>query len=141
VLADLPDAKLWRINRGADYALLNRAARGQIDVEKIARHWPDILRVVCSIHTRAISAHDVIRMLQRLPDLGGAWRPLRDPDQRDPTSRTDRHGPRRLPLTAVMAGLTGHDRLLTAYGAARDPARLSHSGPAGGPSNSGRFGV
>jgi TnpA family transposase len=65
VLADLPDTKLWRINRGADYALLNKAARGQIDLEKIARHWPDILRVVCSIHTRTVSAHDVIRMLQR----------------------------------------------------------------------------
>ncbi|GAA4967351.1 Tn3 family transposase [Actinoplanes utahensis] len=65
VLADLPDTKLWRINRGADYALLNRAARGQIDLEKITRHWPDILRVICSIHTRTVSAHDVIRMLQR----------------------------------------------------------------------------
>jgi TnpA family transposase len=65
VLADLPDAKLWRINRGADYAALNRAARGQIDIEKIARHWPDILRVICSIYTRTISANDVIRLLQR----------------------------------------------------------------------------
>jgi TnpA family transposase len=65
VLADLPDAKLWRINRGADYAALNRAARGQIDLEKIARHWPDILRVICSIYTRTISANDVIRLLQR----------------------------------------------------------------------------
>ncbi|MEV7626438.1 Tn3 family transposase [Actinoplanes sp. NPDC089786] len=65
VLADLPDAKLWRINRGADYALLNRAARGQIDLEKITRHWRDILRIICSIHTRTVSAHDVIRMLQR----------------------------------------------------------------------------
>jgi TnpA family transposase len=65
VLADLPDAKLWRINRGADYAALNRAARRQIDLEKIARHWPDILRIICSIHTRTVSAHDVIRILQR----------------------------------------------------------------------------
>ena len=62
VLADLPDTKLWRINRGADYAVLNRAARGQIDLEKITRHWLDILRVVCPIHTRTVSAHDVIRM-------------------------------------------------------------------------------
>jgi TnpA family transposase len=65
VLADLPDAKLWRINRGADYAALDRAARGVIDVERIARHWPDILRIICSIYTRTVSAHDVIRMLQR----------------------------------------------------------------------------
>jgi TnpA family transposase len=65
VLADLPDAKLWRINRSADYAALNKAARGQIDLEKIARHWPDILRIICSIHTRTVSANDVIRILQR----------------------------------------------------------------------------
>ena len=65
VLADLPDAKLWRMNRGADYAALNKAARGQIDCEKIARHWPDILRIICSIYTRTVSAHDVIRVLQR----------------------------------------------------------------------------
>ncbi|MGH3193346.1 MAG: Tn3 family transposase, partial [Streptosporangiaceae bacterium] len=65
VLADLPDAKLWRISRGADYAALNRAARGQIDLAKIARHWPGILRIICSIHTRTVSARDVIRILQR----------------------------------------------------------------------------
>ncbi|GAA0451525.1 transposase [Actinoplanes capillaceus] len=65
VLADLPDTKLWRINSGADYALLNKAARGQISLDKISQHWPDILRVICSIHTRTVSAHDVIRMLQR----------------------------------------------------------------------------
>lgn len=65
VLADLPDAKLWRIDRGAHYGDLDRAARGKISLEKIARHWPDILRIICSIHTRTVCAHDVIRMLQR----------------------------------------------------------------------------
>ena len=58
VLADLPDAKLWRI-----------------DIDKIDRHWPDILRVVASVHTREISAHDVIGILQhdgRLTGLGDA---------------------------------------------------------------------
>ncbi|WP_426989199.1 Tn3 family transposase [Pseudarthrobacter sp. Y6] len=65
VLADLPDVKLWRINGGADYGALDKAARGRIDVGKIRRHWPDILRVVASVHTREVSAHDVIRVLQR----------------------------------------------------------------------------
>jgi TnpA family transposase len=65
VLADLPDAKLWRVDRSADYAGLNKAARGQIDLDKIARHWPDILRIISSIYTRTVSAHDVIRILQR----------------------------------------------------------------------------
>ncbi|WP_405432838.1 Tn3 family transposase [Micromonospora sp. NBC_00617] len=65
VLADLPDTKLWRIDAAADYGYLDRTARGRSDLGKIARHWPDILRVIASIHTRAISAHDAIRVLQR----------------------------------------------------------------------------
>ena len=32
-LADLPDAKLWRIDPGADYGPLNTAARGKIDLD------------------------------------------------------------------------------------------------------------
>jgi hypothetical protein len=64
-LADLPGAKLWRIEPSADYGALDRAASGRIDLDKIRRHWPDILRVVASVHTGEISAHDVIRVLQR----------------------------------------------------------------------------
>jgi TnpA family transposase len=64
-LADLPDQKLWRIDAAADYGQLNTAARGRIDLGKIRRHWADILRVVASIHTGAVRAYDVIRMLQR----------------------------------------------------------------------------
>ncbi|MFC4062886.1 Tn3 family transposase [Planomonospora corallina] len=65
VLADLPDHKLWRFDPGADYGPLNTAARGKIDTVAIRRHWDDILRIVASIHTGAVRAHDVIRMLQR----------------------------------------------------------------------------
>ena len=75
VLADLPDAKLWRINASADYGTLDKTARGRLDPGKIRRHWPDILRVIASVHTREISAHDVIRILQhdgRLTQLGEA---------------------------------------------------------------------
>lgn len=76
VLADLPDAKLWRINPStADYGVLDRAARGRVDLGKIAAHWPDILRIIASVHTREISARDVIRIVQhdgRLTALGDA---------------------------------------------------------------------
>jgi TnpA family transposase len=64
-LADLPDAKLWRIDADADYGPLDAAARGRIDLARVRRHWPDILRVVASIHTGEVSAYDVIRVLQR----------------------------------------------------------------------------
>jgi TnpA family transposase len=64
-LADLPDQRTWRIDKDADYGPLNTAARGRIDLERIRRHWPDILRIVASIYTGQVRAHDVIRMLQR----------------------------------------------------------------------------
>ena len=64
-LADVPDHRLWRIDRTADYGPLDTAARGRVDTERIRRHWDDILRVVASIHTGAVRAYDVIRMLSR----------------------------------------------------------------------------
>jgi TnpA family transposase len=63
-LADLPDQKLWRIDANADYGLLDRAARGKIDLALVERHWADILRIVASVHDGAVSAYDVMRMLQ-----------------------------------------------------------------------------
>jgi TnpA family transposase len=63
-LADLPDAKLWRIDPGADYGPLDTAARGRIDLDRIRRHWSDILRLTGSIHTGAVSAYGAMRMLQ-----------------------------------------------------------------------------
>ncbi|WP_433357363.1 Tn3 family transposase [Microtetraspora malaysiensis] len=63
-LADIPDQKGWRI-QDADYGNLSRFARGKIDLEKIKRHWGDILRVVVSIYTGEIRAYDLLRMIQR----------------------------------------------------------------------------
>jgi TnpA family transposase len=66
---------LWRINRSADYGRLDQTARGRIDIEKVRRHWPDTCRIAASIHTREVSAHAVIRILQREgrpTDLGEA---------------------------------------------------------------------
>ncbi|MFF4505284.1 Tn3 family transposase [Streptomyces sp. NPDC001401] len=64
-LADLPDQKMWRIDRTADYGAFQDAARGRIDLGRIERHWEDILRIIGSIHTGAVRAYDVIRMLSR----------------------------------------------------------------------------
>jgi TnpA family transposase len=71
-LADLPDQRLWRVDPTADYGPLNIAARGRIDIGLVRRHWPDILRAVASIYTGAVSAYDVVRMLQH----GGSPTPL-----------------------------------------------------------------
>lgn len=73
------------------------AARGRVDLARSERHWEDILRIIGSIHTGAVRAYDVLRMLSRdgrptpLGDaiahygriaktLHGGLRPLRDPD-------------------------------------------------------------
>lgn len=64
-LADLPDQKMWRIDRAADYGACQDAARGRVDLARIERHWEDILRIIGSIHTGAVRAYDVIRMLSR----------------------------------------------------------------------------
>ncbi len=64
-LADMPDQKMWAIDSTRDYGPLIQAARGRIQLHRIVRHWPDILRVVGSIHTGTVRAYDVIRMLQR----------------------------------------------------------------------------
>lgn len=55
-LADLPDQKMWRIDRAADYGAFQDAARGQVDLARIERHWEDILRIIGSIHTGAVRA-------------------------------------------------------------------------------------
>jgi hypothetical protein len=53
-LADLPDQKMWRIDRAADYGAFQDAARGRVDLARVERHWEDILRIIGSIHTEAV---------------------------------------------------------------------------------------
>jgi TnpA family transposase len=64
-LADLPDQKMWRIDRTADYGPFQDAARGRVDLARVERHWEYILRIIASIHTGAVRAYDLIRMLSR----------------------------------------------------------------------------
>ncbi|WSM09700.1 transposase [Streptomyces sp. NBC_01716] len=64
-LADLPDQKMWRVDRTADCGAFTDAARGRVDLAHIERRWEDILRIIGSIHTGALRAYDVIRMLSR----------------------------------------------------------------------------
>nr|WP_234357307.1 Tn3 family transposase [Streptomyces sp. NBRC 110028] len=64
-LADLPDQKMWRVDRTTDYRAFRYAARGRVDLARIERPWEDILRIIGSVHTGAVRAYDVIRMLYR----------------------------------------------------------------------------
>lgn len=64
-LADLPDQKMWRIDRTVGYGAFQDTARGRVGLARIERHWEDILRIIGSVRTGAVRAYDVIRMLSR----------------------------------------------------------------------------
>jgi TnpA family transposase len=44
-LADIGDARFWRLAAKADYGVLNTIARSCVNTKLLARHWDDLLRV------------------------------------------------------------------------------------------------
>ena len=63
-LADIGDARFWRIDRSANYGALNGLARHRIDVELIKRNWEDLLRLAGSLKLGRIHAGAIMRVLQ-----------------------------------------------------------------------------
>ena len=63
-LADIGGARFWRIDRNADYDAFDRLARNQIDTERIAAAWPDLLRLAGSLKLGRVKADAVMRILQ-----------------------------------------------------------------------------
>lgn len=64
-LADIGEARLWRIDRQAHYGVLNGVARNHIHRDLIIGHWDDMLRVAGSLKMGTVKASDLIRGLQR----------------------------------------------------------------------------
>ncbi len=64
-LADLGRTRFWRINRRAEYGLLNSLARSRINLKLIRSHWDDILLVAGSLVQGTVRASELIRALQR----------------------------------------------------------------------------
>jgi len=62
-LADLNEARFWRIDRNADYGTLNGLAANKINTKLIAEHWDDLLRVVGSLQIGTVKASDLVRSL------------------------------------------------------------------------------
>ncbi len=74
-LADAGEARFWRIDRNADYGLLNGLARSQINTKTIVDNWDDLLRVVGSLKLGTVTASEFVRTLQapqRISSLAGA---------------------------------------------------------------------
>jgi TnpA family transposase len=63
-IADLGDARLWRLDQGADYGPLNKVARHRISAKLIRIRWDDMLRVSGSLAFGTVNATELIRALQ-----------------------------------------------------------------------------
>jgi TnpA family transposase len=63
-LADIGGAKLWRIDRSADYGAFDEIARGAVNIGLILENWNDLIRLAGSLKLGHLKAAGVIRMLQ-----------------------------------------------------------------------------
>jgi len=63
-LADIGEARFWRIDRAADYGPLTGLARHRLNTDLIARNWDDLLRVAGSLKLGTLSASEFMRTLQ-----------------------------------------------------------------------------
>lgn len=74
-LAELREARFWRMDLAADYGPLNGLARHRINTNLIATNWDDILRVAGSLKVGTVHASTLVQALQwagRPPTLGRA---------------------------------------------------------------------
>jgi TnpA family transposase len=63
-MVDMGGARLWRIDPTADYGPLNRIARHKINMDLMARHWDDLLRLAGSLKLGLVQATSIMRTLQ-----------------------------------------------------------------------------
>ena len=64
-LADMGDTRFWRVDRTADYGVLNGLARNVVNIETIHRNWDDALRLAGSLKMGLVHPLNLIRTLQR----------------------------------------------------------------------------
>ena len=63
-LADVGGTRFWRIDSDADYGSFNSVARQKVNLELIARHWDDLLRLAGSLKLGKVSPAGIMRTLQ-----------------------------------------------------------------------------
>jgi TnpA family transposase len=64
-LADIGEARFWRLDPTADYGVLNTMARSRVNTKLIMRNWDDLLRVAASLQQGAVSAFEFMRSILR----------------------------------------------------------------------------
>lgn len=66
-LADIGEARFWRMNVTTQYGALDRLARQRINTRLIEQNWDDMLRVAGSLKLGTIRASELMRSLLRSP--------------------------------------------------------------------------
>jgi TnpA family transposase len=62
-LADAGEAVFWRIDKEANYGVLNDLARGCANTQRIEQHWDDMMRISGSLKLGTIHASELIHTL------------------------------------------------------------------------------
>lgn len=62
-LADAGESVFWRIDKEADYGVLNELARGCANPQRIEQHWDDMMRITGSLKLGTVQASELIRSL------------------------------------------------------------------------------
>jgi TnpA family transposase len=62
-LADVGEARFWRLDQSANYGALDGIARQRVNISLIENHWDDMLRVAGSLKLGMVSAIDIMRTL------------------------------------------------------------------------------
>jgi TnpA family transposase len=64
-LADIGEARFWRLDPTADYGVLNGIARHRVNTKIITRNWDDLLRIAGSLQQGKVSASELMRSILR----------------------------------------------------------------------------
>lgn len=62
-LADAGESIFYRIDKSADYGVLNELAFSTVNIARIAQHWDDMMRVAGSLKLGTVRASELIRSL------------------------------------------------------------------------------
>jgi TnpA family transposase len=64
-LADIGEARFWRLDPTADCGVLNGMARSRVNTKLIMGNWDDLLRVAGSLQQGTVSASELMRSILR----------------------------------------------------------------------------
>ncbi len=75
-LKDLPDQHLYKLDKSADYGVLEPLFRGVVDMALIPEQWDQLVRIAASRRDRTAPAHVVLQRLINASPADRIWKPL-----------------------------------------------------------------